>query len=95
MFINEECGNLIVAHDGGELTKNINYKKKSDFLQYPIDAHTVTNVVGESVYSVTIWNIYFDAHSVTNVVGESICSVTIWNIYFESGMYDFSCEFFH
>ena len=72
MFINEECGNLIVVHDGGELTKNTNYKKKSEVLQYPIDAHTVTNVVGES-----------------------ICSVTIWNIYFESGMYDFSCEFFH
>ena len=32
-FINEECGNLIVVNDGGELTTNINQKKKSDVLQ--------------------------------------------------------------
>ena len=33
VFPNEECGNLIVANDGGELTLNINQKKKSDILQ--------------------------------------------------------------
>ena len=29
----EECGNLIVVNDGGELIRNINEKKKSDVLQ--------------------------------------------------------------
>ena len=32
VFINEECGNLIVVNDGGELTENIS-QKKSDVLQ--------------------------------------------------------------
>ena len=32
VFINEECGNLIVGNDGGKLTENIN-QKKSDVLQ--------------------------------------------------------------
>ena len=32
-FIDVECGNLIVVNDGGELTRNINQKKKSDVLQ--------------------------------------------------------------
>ena len=58
VFIDEECGNLIVANDGGELTRNINQKKKSDALQQLIDVHSVTNVVDESISSVTMWNIY-------------------------------------
>ena len=33
VFIDEECGNLIVVNDGAELTKNINQRKKSDVLQ--------------------------------------------------------------
>ena len=61
MFIDEECGNLIVVHDGGELTRNINQKKKSEVLQQPIDAHSVANVAGESIYSLTIWNIYCES----------------------------------
>ena len=32
-FIDEECGNLKVVNDGGELTRNINQKKKPDVLQ--------------------------------------------------------------
>ena len=32
-FIDEECENVIVVNDGGELTRNINQKKKSDVLQ--------------------------------------------------------------
>ena len=32
-FIDEECENLIKVNDGGELTTNINQKKKSDVLQ--------------------------------------------------------------
>ena len=33
VFIDEECGNLIVVIDGEKLTRNINQKKKSDVLQ--------------------------------------------------------------
>ena len=33
VFIDEECGNLIVVNDGAELTRNINQRKKSDVLQ--------------------------------------------------------------
>ena len=32
VLINEECGNLIVVNDGGELTENIS-QKKADVLQ--------------------------------------------------------------
>ena len=45
MFINEECGNLQLVNDGGELTRNINQKKKSNVSQshgcppYPMDNH--------------------------------------------------------
>ena len=47
MFVNEECGNLKVVNDGGELTRDINQRKKSDVLQKPVDVHFLTNV-GES-----------------------------------------------
>ena len=33
VFIDEECGNLIVVNDGEEFTKYMNQKKKSDVLQ--------------------------------------------------------------
>ena len=32
-FIDEEHGNFMVVNDGGEVTRNINQKKKSDVLQ--------------------------------------------------------------
>ena len=51
-FINEECGNLIVVNDGGELTENIS-QKKTDVLQWLINVYLVTNVVGESISSVS------------------------------------------
>ena len=54
VFIDEECGNLIVVNDDEKLTRNINQKKNSDVLQYPIDVHTVTNVVREIISSVTV-----------------------------------------
>ena len=57
MFINEEYGNLLIVNDGGELTSNINQEKKSDVLQLPIFVHSVTNVVGKSIFSITLWNI--------------------------------------
>ena len=47
VFVNEECGNLKVVNDGGELTRDINQKNKSDVSQNPVDVHFVTNV-GES-----------------------------------------------
>ena len=52
MFIDEECGNLIVVNDGGELTENIS-QKKTDVLQWLINVYLVTNVVGESISSVS------------------------------------------
>ena len=54
-LVDEECGNLIVVNGGGELTRNIN-QKKSD-VDVDIDVQSVTNVVGESISSITIWNI--------------------------------------
>ena len=41
MFIHEECGNLIVVNDGGELTENV-YQKNSDVLQQPAIARRLT-----------------------------------------------------
>ena len=50
--MDEECENLIVVNDGGELTENIS-QKKADVLQQPINVYLVTNVVGESISSVS------------------------------------------
>ena len=52
VFIHEKCENLIAVNDDGELTKNINQKKKSGILQQPIDVHYATNVAGEHNSSV-------------------------------------------
>ena len=52
VFIDEECGNLIVVNDSGELTENIS-QKKADVLQQPINVYLVTNVAGESISSVS------------------------------------------
>ena len=56
VFVNEECGNLKVVNDGGELTGYINQEKKSDISQQPVDVHSVTNV-GESISSISMYNI--------------------------------------
>ena len=60
MFIVEECVNLIVVNDGGELTENIS-RKTTDVLQSPIDVCSVSNVVGENISSITVWNIYYES----------------------------------
>ena len=60
MFVVEECVNLTVVNDGGELTENIS-QKKSDVLQSPIDVCPVTNVVGENISSIALWNIYCES----------------------------------
>ena len=57
MFIDEECENLIVVNDGGELPRNINQKKKSEVLQQSIDVHYPTDAVGELSSPITMWNI--------------------------------------
>ena len=54
-LIDEECENLIVVNDVWELTRNINKKKKSEDLQ--LDAHYLTNAVGERISPTTMWNI--------------------------------------
>ena len=46
MFIDEECGNLSVVVDGGELTKNNNRKKSQKFYK-PIYVKSVTNAIDE------------------------------------------------
>ena len=50
VFIDEECGNLKVLNDGGELTRNINQKKKSDFLRC-LYIYTLANDAGGSTSS--------------------------------------------
>ena len=51
LFIGYECGSLIGVNDGGELTRNINQKKKLKVLQQPIDVHgywiTISNRVNK------------------------------------------------
>ena len=42
VLFDEECGNLIVVNNGGELTRNINQKKRPGALQYSKDDHYVT-----------------------------------------------------
>ena len=55
VFLGEEYENLIVVNDGGELTRNINQKKKSEVLQ--LDAYYLTNAAGEPISPITMWNI--------------------------------------
>ena len=58
MFIDEECENLIVVNDGGELTRNINQKKKPGVSQsFMINVHYMTNAVSQSISSEIMWNI--------------------------------------
>ena len=57
VLINEECWNPKVVVVGGELAKNINQKKKPDVFYKPVDVHSVTNAIYESISSISIWNI--------------------------------------
>ena len=43
-------------NDGGELNRNINQKKRSGVYN-SLDVHYVTSPAGESISSVTMWNI--------------------------------------
>ena len=44
-----------IVNYGKELTRNFNQKKNSDILQQLIDVQPVTNVVGESIFAITMW----------------------------------------
>ena len=58
MFIDEECGNLKVGVDGGELTRNNNRKKKSKFYK-SVDIHSETNVIDEIKVSMIFLLVHF------------------------------------
>ena len=65
MFTDEECGNIKVVNSGGERTRNITQKKKSDVLK-PLGFHSLTNDVSESIFSITMRNIVNQYGSVVN-----------------------------
>ena len=52
VFIDEKCGNLNL--NAGELTRNINQKKKLDVLQ---DLQFVKNAAGDGISSISKWDI--------------------------------------
>ena len=54
VLIDEDCENLNL--NGGELTRNINQRKKSDVSQQPVDVQFVENV-DESIFSMIMYNI--------------------------------------
>ena len=56
VFINEECENLKMLVDGGELTKNANKKKKSEALRAYI-CPLFDKFLGKSVFTISMWNI--------------------------------------
>ena len=53
-FIDEECENHKLVIDVGEITRNINQKKKPDTFLQTIDVHSVTNAAGEYIYSISM-----------------------------------------
>ena len=55
VIIHEECENLKVFVDGRELPRNINRKKKPGVSL--INVNFVTNFIGESISSISMWNI--------------------------------------
>ena len=73
VLINEECGDLKVVANGRQLTANINQMKKPDILQ----AHSVINAIGDSISSISIWNIEnqlgkYDFSIVNNLKGRQL-----------------------
>ena len=69
MLINEECWNPKVVVDGGELAKNVNQKKKPDVFYKPVDLHSVTNAIDESISSISTWNIVNQLGNMIFLVG--------------------------
>ena len=56
MFIHEECENLKVFVDGGEFTRKIEKRRSQAFYKF-IDVLSVTNVTGEKISLIRMWNI--------------------------------------
>ena len=54
VFINEECGNIKVVV---ERLLEILTKKRSQMCYRSIHLHSVTNIVGEGIFSICKWNI--------------------------------------
>lgn len=54
--IDQQCVNVKVVVGDGKLTRNISKKKKPD-VYTPIDVHSMTNAINESVSSIMMWNI--------------------------------------
>ena len=55
MLINEECWNPKVVVDDGDLNQMLT--KRSQTFCKSVDAHSVTNAIGKSILSLSIWNI--------------------------------------
>ena len=56
VFINEECGNLKVVIYGRCLLEILTRRRSETFYE-PLDLQSVTNAVGEGIYSTGQWNI--------------------------------------
>ena len=61
VFIDEKYGNLIVINDGGELTRNNQKKMQTFYIAWRCPPSDKSDVAGESIYSVTMWNIYCES----------------------------------
>ena len=68
VFINEKCLNPNVVVDSGELSRNVN--QRSEAFYKPVDVHSVTNAIGESISSVSTWNIVNQLVSMIFLVGQ-------------------------
>ena len=70
MFIDEKCGNLKLVIDGGELTGNINQKKKLDVLQ------AVLHETFYKTFTKRFTRRFIGLHSVVNSAVEGISSIS-------------------
>ena len=81
VFTDEECGSLKVVVDGGELTTNINQKKKSDVLQAysQLFCHRcVYNLKERKVFSSQINRSCFDL--ILGMWGKNYCTMDMENL---------------
>ena len=56
VFLHEDCGNLKVLLTVESLLEKLASRRSQAFYKL-IDVHSVTNVIGESISSIRIWNI--------------------------------------
>ena len=55
VLVYEECWNPKVVVDGGDLNQILT-KRSQNFCK-SVDTHSVTNAIGKSILSISIWNI--------------------------------------